>query len=206
MTGTRRAVSREQTRAHILAAACRLFERDGYEAATLRAVAREAAVGLGTVCLHFSTKEALLVAAFQDELEAALASALGALPAGGLVERFLHLACALYTFYAARPALSRELVRAALFLDDPALTGQVAEFLALLAALADEAVQRGELRADVDTGEVAWALWSDYLAVLIAGVREPSPDPEAMGVILARLVALRVGGIGAEKPLSLRAV
>lgn len=198
MTGKRRVAAREATREHILAAACRLFERDGFDAATLRAVAREAQVGLGTVCLHFPTKDALLVAAFQDELGAALASAFVDLPDSGLLDRFLHLSGALYAFYAERPALSRELVRAALFLGDPALTQQVMDYLALLAQLAEAAVASGELRPSVDPGEVARALWADYLAVLIAGVREARPDPAQMTAALARLVGLRLSGIGAH--------
>lgn len=196
MTATRQASSRQQTRAHILAAACALFERDGYDATTLRAVAREAQVGLGTVCLHFPTKDALLVAAFEDELGAALGAALAVLPEGSLLGRFLHLGEALYTFYAARPALSRELVRAALFLDQPALTQQVMDFLALLALFAAEAAAQGELRAELDPGEVARALWADYLAVLVAGVREPAPDPAQMTAQLARLLGMRFAGIG----------
>lgn len=206
---SRQAAARQQTRADILAAACGLFEREGYEATTLRLVAREARVGLGTVCLHFPTKDALLVAAFEDELGTALGAALATLPGCSLLGRFLHLGRALYTYYAARPALSRELVRAALFLDQPTLTQQVLAFLALLAELAEEALRQGEVRADLDPTDVARAFWSDYLAVLVAGIREPQPDPHQMTALLARLLGLRfegIGGPGPQQPTAQRAL
>jgi AcrR family transcriptional regulator len=48
------------TRAAILEAAQRLFERDGYAATTMAAIAKEAGVALKTVYLAFETKSGLL--------------------------------------------------------------------------------------------------------------------------------------------------
>src|SRR6266508_5959844 len=48
------------TRRDILEAAQRLFERDGYAATTMAAVAAEAGVALKTVYLGFETKSGLL--------------------------------------------------------------------------------------------------------------------------------------------------
>src|SRR6476646_4300185 len=48
------------TRAAILAAAQRLFERQGYAATTMAAIAREAGVALKTVYLAFETKAGVL--------------------------------------------------------------------------------------------------------------------------------------------------
>src|ERR687884_75006 len=48
------------TRREILAAAERLFERDGYAATTMAAIAAEAGVALKTVYLGFETKSNLL--------------------------------------------------------------------------------------------------------------------------------------------------
>ena len=57
---TRRQEQAAQTRRAILAAAQRLFERDGYAATTMAAIAAEAGVALKTVYLAFETKSGLL--------------------------------------------------------------------------------------------------------------------------------------------------
>lgn len=50
----------EQTRAAIVAAALRLFREHGYEATTMRAIAREADVSTGNAYYYFSSKEELV--------------------------------------------------------------------------------------------------------------------------------------------------
>ena len=57
---TRRREQAAATRLEILEAAQRLFERDGYVATTMAAVAAEAGVALKTVYLGFETKAGLL--------------------------------------------------------------------------------------------------------------------------------------------------
>ncbi|MGE0028663.1 MAG: TetR/AcrR family transcriptional regulator [Thermoleophilia bacterium] len=56
----RRRAQAEATRAEILRAAQRRFERDGYAATTMAAVAAEAGVALKTVYVAFATKSGLL--------------------------------------------------------------------------------------------------------------------------------------------------
>jgi len=50
----------EQTRAAIVAAALRLFRANGYEATTMRAIAKEAGVATGNAYYYFSSKEELI--------------------------------------------------------------------------------------------------------------------------------------------------
>jgi AcrR family transcriptional regulator len=50
----------EQTRAAIVEAALRLFREDGYEAATMRAIARAAGVSTGNAYYYFGSKEELI--------------------------------------------------------------------------------------------------------------------------------------------------
>src|SRR6187397_3059922 len=57
---SRRRAAADATRERICAAAEKLFLRDGYARASIRAVAREAGVAEATVYLVFSTKAALL--------------------------------------------------------------------------------------------------------------------------------------------------
>ena len=57
----------EQTRARIVDAATRLFREQGYDATTMRAIAREAGVSLGSAYYYFDSKEQL-VQSFYDQM------------------------------------------------------------------------------------------------------------------------------------------
>ena len=69
-----RTAKAEQTRAGIVDAALRLFRSSGYDAATMRAIADEAGVSLGSTYYYFSGKEEL-VQAFYDQLQVEHAAA-----------------------------------------------------------------------------------------------------------------------------------
>jgi AcrR family transcriptional regulator len=56
----RRTPRAEQTRAAIVEAALRLFRETGYDATTMRAIAREAGVSTGNAYYYFSSKEELI--------------------------------------------------------------------------------------------------------------------------------------------------
>jgi AcrR family transcriptional regulator len=63
-----KAVKSEQTRALIVETALRLFRERGYEATTMRAIAREAGVSVGNAYYYFGSKEEL-IQAYYDELQ-----------------------------------------------------------------------------------------------------------------------------------------
>jgi AcrR family transcriptional regulator len=58
----------EQTRALIVETALRLFRQNGYEATTMRAIAKEAGVSVGNAYYYFDSKEEL-IQAYYDELQ-----------------------------------------------------------------------------------------------------------------------------------------
>ena len=71
----KRTAKAEQTRAGIVDAAMRLFRENGYDATTMRAIADEAGVSLGSAYYYFSGKEelfALTLVGYLDELESRL--------------------------------------------------------------------------------------------------------------------------------------
>jgi AcrR family transcriptional regulator len=97
--GALQAVRREG----ILQAARAVFSRDGLDGATLRAIAAEAGIAVGTVYLHFATKEALYaemlagsLADLQKHLREAVAQA-------AQDEQLVAAALGFYGFYRARP-------------------------------------------------------------------------------------------------------
>ncbi|REE97145.1 TetR family transcriptional regulator [Thermomonospora umbrina] len=67
VTETRPAKS-EQTRALIVQTALRLFRERGYEATTMRGIAKEAGVSVGNAYYYFGSKEEL-IQAYYDELQ-----------------------------------------------------------------------------------------------------------------------------------------
>ena len=69
-----RSAKAEQTRSCIVDAAMRLFREGGYDATTMRAIADEAGVSLGSAYYYFSGKEEL-VQAFYDQIQVEHAAA-----------------------------------------------------------------------------------------------------------------------------------
>ena len=110
---------KEATRARILDAARMHFERDGFEGASVRAIAVESGVASGTVLLHFSDKLSLLHAALHDDLEEAIAQSLRAPSRGPLLDRLSAVVRPFYAYYAARPQLSKILLRESLLAASP---------------------------------------------------------------------------------------
>jgi AcrR family transcriptional regulator len=77
----------ERTRRRLFRIAIRQIARRGYGAATLRGIAAQAGVSPGLLYRYFPSKQAVVIA-FYDELSAAYAARAGALPAGAWPERF----------------------------------------------------------------------------------------------------------------------
>lgn len=101
-TGRREAV-RAFKREAILQAARKIFARDGLDGATLRAIAAEAGIAVGTVYLHYPAKEALyaeLLAGSLADLQKHLRDAVAKAAAD---EQLMAGALAFYDFYRQRP-------------------------------------------------------------------------------------------------------
>jgi AcrR family transcriptional regulator len=157
------------TRARILAAAERLFLRDGYPRTTMKAIAKEAGVSEKTMYLAFTTKATLLrhviqVAVQGDEAGIPLAQrpewrALLAGPVEEVFTRFAQLNTALMTRTAAIVALGEAAADT-----DPELAehrdAAHAETRANLAALASEMQRRGALRRGVSEDHAADVIYA----------------------------------------------
>lgn len=177
----RRLAKKDETRSRILEVARTHFERDGFDGASVRAIAADAGVAAGTVLLHFQDKRDLLHAALFHDLEAMIDSALAAHPGKGkLSTRLLALARPFFAYYAARPALSKTLLREALLAEPPwrdRFTAQVARVHAHIAARVEEAKATGEIAADTDARVLGAAFFSFYYFALIGWVQGALPDP-----------------------------
>jgi AcrR family transcriptional regulator len=146
----------QQNRQRILDVAKQAFTRDGANA-SLDDIARQAAVGPGTLYRHFPTRDALIVAVFRTEVE--------------------KLAAAAREFERALPPLEALRAWMLLFVDyiaakqiiAPALNtfgggvsklydGARAQIRAAIDALAKRAIQSGDLRRDLNPADLLQAL------------------------------------------------
>lgn len=189
------------TRARILEVARAQLEREGYEATNLRSIAAEAGVVAGTVLLHFQDKQDLLHAALFDDLAATWARSKRACEVARgrpLEEELLEIAKRFFHYYAARPAVSRALLRESLFAAPPwsaRFAAQVADVHAHVAALAVAAKARGELAEDVDPALFGAAFFSFYYFALLGWLQGGLPDPARL---FQKLLRQHIEGLEAE--------
>lgn len=184
----RREAQKSETRDALLAAARALFAERGFEATTLAAVAKRAGVAVGTVYVHFPDKPTLLTEALHADLSAVLDAAMASLPRAGARSKLLHLAGALYRYYAAEPALSRVLVKESVFA--PLVPGQRPDAVlsGFLDAVAAALAEPGALRPGVPPEQGAAAFFGLYLIALIGGLRAEVFDVEAQLATLGGLL------------------
>ncbi|MFH1033154.1 MAG: helix-turn-helix domain-containing protein [Pseudomonadota bacterium] len=201
--GGRRAQQKAETRQLVLESAKALFEEQGFERTTIRAIARRAGVGLGTIFGHFPDKASLLIAALLDDLGQVQGAALASMPAQvSFREQCLHFVGSFYAYYARRPELSQTLLKEFLFVGgdwgakvrQDALAG-----LDLGAGMLELAKSRGEIGAGVDCRLAAMAIFATYLGVLYAGLSQPQVRPREMLEHFSRMLDQLLAGIGPRR-------
>lgn len=172
----------------MLEAAKARFESLGLEATSIRDVAKDAKVATGTVLLHFPDKKDLLHAAFYEELLDTWARAKALPPTKDLHADLCAIADAFFAYYAARPRLSRTLLKESLFADPPwqeRFVGQIADVQARVVHLTEAAKRRGEFSLGLDAALLGAAFFSFYYFALLAWAQGGHPKP---GQLFARLL------------------
>jgi AcrR family transcriptional regulator len=190
-----RILQKEHTAREVLAAARDEFERVGFEAANLRAIARRAGVSAGTVLHHYGDKRELLHAALFDELDRALSQTVSELGDGPLEQQLSRLARGVFESYQQRPTLSRTLLKESLFAEPPwaqKFTAQAAGVHQVLGGLVEAAKARGELRRDVDAAIFGVAWLSFFYFGLIGWVQGANERPLAL---VDKLVGQHLSGL-----------
>jgi AcrR family transcriptional regulator len=197
-----RATQKAATGEAVLEAARDEFEAVGFDAASVRSIAKRAGVSAGTVLHHFGEKKELLYAALFDGLEATLDRALektsraASLETASLETGASALGAAVFAYYRKRPTLSRTLLKESLFAEGPwaaRFVGQVQRVHVALTTLARDASERGELSATVNADLVAAAWLSFFYFALIGWVQGAHPRPVALvdQLFAQHLVGLR---------------
>jgi AcrR family transcriptional regulator len=163
MTKTLRADA-QRNRERLLSAAVALFSEAG-EDISLEAIAKRAGVGIGTLYRHFPTRDALLEAAYRNEV-CQLSEAADALLAAHAPDEALALWLDRFVSYASAKRGMGNALRAMVSCSD-LFTDARAMNLAAISRLLAAGVEAGTIRADVEAEDVLhaigaiWALGDD---------------------------------------------
>jgi AcrR family transcriptional regulator len=167
----------------VLEAAARAFARDGSES-SLKAIARDAGVGIGTLYRRFPTRESLIEATYRNEtarLSAAAPELLASTPAGKALRVWMDQ----FVDYMAAKHGMADALRVILAAED-GLRMQTRDLLTgALAALLAAGAAAQAIRPDIDPGDVLMSLGG---ITLIAG--EPGQRDQAR-----RLLDLLMDGL-----------
>ena len=180
----------QRNRDKLLAAATAAFAEAGEEV-PLETIAARAGVGIGTLYRHFPSRDALIVAAYQHEVDA-LCAAAADLIATRPADAALRAWAERFADYIATKRAMGDALRSAVASDAPLFADTRARILGALRLLLDAGAASGTLRADVTPDDVMriingiWYLpacpeWRDtvgrMLDLVIDGLRYGVPDP-----------------------------
>ena len=180
-------------------AARALFAKHGYDDTTMRDIAKRADIGFGTLFTYASDKRDLLFLIFNDDLEAAVDTALEEASAKRLfIEQLVAYFGVFYGYFLPQPELSRVVLREMTFF----LKGRQAEqfqascdrMLQSLAMLA-EAAQAGQaIGTREDPTILAQALMSTFGQELRRWIAIDDPKLSDGLARLRRMLSLQISG------------
>jgi AcrR family transcriptional regulator len=170
-----------RNRERVLAAAAAVFAETGLKA-SVEDVARRAGVGVGTVCRHFPTKQALVEAVLEAMYEALVDDARTALTDADAGAAFRSFFVALATFQARHRALAEQMATA---IDLPASARPTRDALrAAITELVANAQAAGAIRADIGPADVAMLFSGVAHTTVVAGEIQPTLHERYVNVIL----------------------
>lgn len=184
----------------MLEAARRAFETDGYEQASLRAIADDAGVAVGTLFNYFPDKLSLLRDALYCDLEAVVADVQST---AGTAQSFealcTEIARRFYSYYCQRPELSLVLLRGSMF-DTGPRAGDFREQVQRVALFMGNELRRlqrdGAVGPHADPEAIVIAFLSHYYFVLMSQLA--LGDLDAMTATIAKLSRQLVRGVGPQ--------
>ncbi|MNH97860.1 HTH-type transcriptional repressor KstR2 [compost metagenome] len=163
----RRQAAKVRTRQKVLDAARTLFAERGYDAATIRDIAKGAGMSTGAVFANFQDKAELFEAVFAEEMEGLLADIRGAATEGRVLDRLSSGLTAGYHRSLDHLPLMQAMVARSWFQPEDADQRSRAFVRPLVEAVAEVlqgGVREGELRQDVDVALVARMIWDVFIS------------------------------------------
>jgi AcrR family transcriptional regulator len=146
----------QRNRARLLEAAVRAFSQEGPEV-TLDAIAKDAGVGIGTLYRHFPTREALVEAAYRNELARlgdAVPELLRDLPPDEATRRWMDL----FVDYMTTKRGMADALRAVIASGRNPYEHSRGQLIAATTTLLQAAGEAGALRRDIDPADVLASL------------------------------------------------
>lgn len=195
-----RQARKEATRRRVLDAARALFEEVGYEAATIRAIARRAGVSVGSVFTGFSCKSQVLGEVMQERLADLHADLERVAPhlRGSTADRCRSLFAVHYAFECRRLKLFLAYIAASFdWGADPALPmmGANPRLRDMVRECLEGGVARGDVRADTDLDLAAEVIIGAYAWNYRHAAAE-AVDAERLTSLFERQVGLIFDGLG----------
>ena len=172
-----------RNRGQLLAVATRVFMSADTEP-SMRAIAREAGVGIATLYRHFPTRESLVDAVYRDQVARLTAGArelLGQLPPAAAMRRWMDL----FGDWIATKNGMLDTLLSMIQSGEIAHARTRAELLAAITAILDAGRAAGDLRPDVTAEDIAAALIGIFTVA-------PRPQREAEA---SRLLNLLMDGL-----------
>lgn len=201
---TRRDMRREATKAAVLEAAEKVFLSQGYDGATIKAIADEAGVSPGTVLNAEPSKAALLVAILRNEVEIIAESMeqMEAALSGGVADRLNTLLQLMLEALGRNAELFAAAIGHSWMVSDPTYQSafdQMDLTWRPVRRVIESGIESGELRADLDVRAVMNVLVDVFLGALWESRRlEAANDSSQSPVSLEPRLALLVDGLKAH--------
>jgi len=176
----------QRNRDRVLDAAVHAFSQDGPDV-TLESIAKSAGVGIGTLYRHFPTREALVDAAYRNELARLCDSAddlLGAMPADAAIRAWMDH----FVDYMTTKRGMAKALRAVIAAGGNPFSESRDRLTAAIATLLAAGAAEGTVRADAEAADVLGSLSG---ATLVAG--EPSQRDNAGRLLDLLMDGLRYG-------------
>ncbi|WAU82156.1 TetR/AcrR family transcriptional regulator [Streptomyces sp. Qhu-G9] len=173
MTATPRGLRADarRNRERLLEAAGRAFSETGTDA-SLEAIAKDAGVGIGTLYRHFPTREALLEAAYRNELARVCDSVtelLAQLPPDQAMRRWMDL---FIDYLATKQGMADALKAVIASGDEDPFAESLDRISTAISTLLHAGAEVGVLRSDVDPLDVGFSLGGVLLITSDKGLRD----------------------------------
>ena len=193
-----RQTQKEATRARVVEAARSLFERLGYEGTTVRAIATEAGVSVGSVFTTFASKSDILSQVMADRLEALYAELDRVTPHlhGSTADRLRTIFSIHFAFETRRTKLFLAHIAAAYdWTRGPTATpyGRNAQLKQVIVDCLSEGVARGDVDPQADLSVVVDVLMGAYAWTYRMAAWEDA-DADAMSAAMDRQIGVVAQG------------
>lgn len=181
-------------------AASDLFVEKGFVEATMRDIARRADVGFGTLFRYASDKRDLLFLICIDDLERLVPVAFAKADAGDpLIEQLLDAFAHFFRFFAARPEISRDLMREMAFYTKGSHTARFQAFVrnteANIASVVDRAKVARRIATTHDSETIARLVFDIYKSEIRRLLRDEVPNVRKGLASLRRVLAVVIEGL-----------